>query len=37
MGAAGKQFVTENYDSKILNKRLLDIYETELSSIKNNW
>ena len=36
MGAAAKQFVTENYDSKILNKRLLEIYETELSSIKNN-
>ena len=36
MGAAGKQFVTTNYDSKILNKRLIDIYETELSSIKNN-
>jgi colanic acid/amylovoran biosynthesis glycosyltransferase len=28
MGAAGKQFVTANYDSKILNERLLNIYET---------
>ncbi|MEP6926881.1 MAG: hypothetical protein ABI834_04555 [Ginsengibacter sp.] len=31
MGARGKRFVKENYDSKILNERLVSIYYGMLS------
>ncbi len=27
MGLAGRQFVEKNYDSKVLNKKLLSIYQ----------